>query len=451
MRMSLHIALVVSWLFVWELAISQESQGVQLLAQWKQGGLPASTRGSVYNDVWGFVEGGQEYAVIGSTAGSHIIHVGYNHAVTEVAFIPGTAQGAYAVHRDFAYYKGYLYIVGDEPPALLQVVDVRGLPGHVDLVLETDAFFTTAHNLRLDEAYGWLYAAGPSGHALTLLDLEPNPAEPQLIRHFDGVEYVHDLYVRDGVAYLNCAFQGLWVYAFNDPENPVLLGTLEDYPQSGYNHSGWLNEEGTVYVFADETPGKALKVCSAQNLAEIDVLSLLSSQGASHTTPHNVMIKEHLAYVSYYFDGFQVFDIREPQQPKRVAWFRTYQGDLIDYQGAWGVYVFLPSGRILVSDRQSGLFVFSLISDDDVQNNDVQIIPNHGAGDAVVHIRRKNFLRVDMRVCDASGRLIQEGTYRNTSDSFWMDVDLNNEASGYYFIGVRIDDGDEYQLKYLKY
>ena len=43
-----------------------------------------------------------------------------------------------------------------------------------------------------------------------------------------------------------------------------------------------------------------------------------------------------------------------------VADYDTYTpNDHISYRGAWGVYPFLPSGNILVSDMQSGLFVFA--------------------------------------------------------------------------------------------
>lgn len=36
------------------------------------------------------------------------------------------------------------------------------------------------------------------------------------------------------------------------------------------------------------------------------------------------------------------------------------QLDEIDFEGAWSVYPYLPSGTILVSDIQNGLFVVSL-------------------------------------------------------------------------------------------
>jgi choice-of-anchor B domain-containing protein len=427
----------------------QEARGLRLLAQWFDDTPPATPRNSRYNDVWCFVQNGQEYAVIGSSVGTHIIHLPYNNAVQEVGFIPGTAQGAYATHRDFAYKDGYLYAVGDEEPATFQVIDVRNLPISVSLELKTTEYFTTAHNIFHDESSGLLYVSGSSGHAMTILDAA-NPAHPTFVTHFDLVEYVHDVYVRNSVAYLNAALHGLWVFDFSSPTNPVLLGNLTEYPQLGYNHSGWLNESGDVYVFADETPGKSLKVCDVSSISEIEVLSLLNSGGSSHTTPHNLIIKDNLVYVAYYFDGLQVFDIRNPQEPIRVAWYRTYSGQEYDYQGAWGVYVGLPSERIIVSDRQSGLLVFAHANGADVGTSAVQLTNNPGDGMAAVQVFQKNFRKVDVFVSDASGKVVFTGEFTNNADSFWIPIDLRDMANGYYFIGVSIDDGTLQRLKYLK-
>ena len=65
-------------------------------------------------------------------------------------------------------------------------------------------------------------------------------------------------------------------------------------------------------------------------------------------------------YVSSYHDGLQVYDISDQENPTKVASFSTYLMDDHDsYRGAWGVYPFLPSGNILFSDMQYGLYVLA--------------------------------------------------------------------------------------------
>ena len=43
----------------------------------------------------------------------------------------------------------------------------------------------------------------------------------------------------NNIAYLNAGNDGLFIVDFSDVENPTLLGSLTEYPDKGYNHSGW--------------------------------------------------------------------------------------------------------------------------------------------------------------------------------------------------------------------
>ena len=44
-----------------------------------------------------------------------------------------------------------------------------------------------------------------------------------------------------------------------------------------------------------------------------------------------------------------------------IAFFDTFPAnDDASFSGAWSVYPYLPSGTIIVSDRDSGLFILSM-------------------------------------------------------------------------------------------
>ena len=75
----------------------------------------------------------------------------------------------------------------------------------------------------------------------------------------------------------------------------------------------------------------------------------------------NLIIKDNYVYVSHYHDGLWIWDISDPSNPIVVGNYDTYPASVAtgNYKGAWGVYPLLPSGNILVSDMQSGLFVFA--------------------------------------------------------------------------------------------
>ena len=62
--------------------------------------------------------------------------------------------------------------------------------------------------------------------------------------------------------------------------------------------------------------------------------------------------------MSNYERGLTVLDITDPATPAEVGFFDTYTpSNNASFNGAWGVYPFLPSGNILVSDINSGLYI----------------------------------------------------------------------------------------------
>jgi len=102
-------------------------------------------------------------------------------------------------------------------------------------------------------------------------------------------------------------------------------------------------------------------------------LATLNSNVNEFSIAHNLMIKDDLVYISYYQDGLQVFDISNPVNPIQVAYYDTYMPENTGgYAGAWGIYAFLPSGNILISDVQSGLFVLemNLVQEQEIDLNE---------------------------------------------------------------------------------
>jgi choice-of-anchor B domain-containing protein len=425
--------------------------GVRLLARWDSPLPPENGREAKYNEVWGFEYDGEEYGVIGSTLGTHVIHIKSNNAVVEVAFIEGDASADYVIHRDFDTHDGFLYAVCDQEPSSLQVIDIRSLPETATLVNSIDEYFTTAHNVTVDSYRNKLYISGPAGHALCIMDLADDPANPQFLNYFDQVTYVHDCYVRRDTAFLHCAGQGMFVFNFEDSTAPQALGSLEEYTDQGYNHSGWWSSNGEYYVFADETPGKRLKVCDVRDLSDIQVYALFNSGTDPETMAHNVMLKGDTAYVSHYYDGLQVFDLTDLDDPKRIAWYDTFRKPNNSGRGAWGIYAGLPSGRILISDRQRGLHVFYLDKDFSLAGSTTPTInPNPGNGMLTISLTSYPTLnKVEHRVFDSLGRLIDSGNWIAPGYGPWFGVDLTKESSGIYFVEVVVD-GIPHILKYLK-
>ena len=323
------------------------SDNINLLFNWSDSTLPINSLGGSYTDVYGVAINGREYAVIGSTMGTHIIDVTIPTQCLEVAFVPGTFQGSGVTHRDFFSMDNYLYGVCDQGSSTLQIIDLTNLPNSVSLVYNSDSLISTSHNMFIDTINKKLYSTNG-----TVLDIS-NPINPAFL--FNMGFSSHDLYVENDTGYFNCTSNGLKVYEMTT-NTPQYLGGLTSYPDQGTNHSGW--KEDNTYVFADENHGLSLKVIDVSDLSNLSVTALFNSGVDANSIAHNLIIRDDFVYVSYYHDGLQIFDISDPYNPIKAGYYDTYlPNNHNGYAGNWGVDPQLPSGIILVSDVQSGLFV----------------------------------------------------------------------------------------------
>ncbi len=101
-----------------------------------------------------------------------------------------------------------------------------------------------------------------------------------------------------------------------------------------------------------------MKVVDVSDLSNLSVTALFNSGVDANSIAHNLIIRDDFVYVSYYHDGLQIFDISDPYNPIKAGHYDTYLPDNHNgYAGNWGVDPQLPSGIILASDVQSGLFV----------------------------------------------------------------------------------------------
>ena len=419
-----YLILIIST-FLNLFAYSQNQQGVQLLYHWENTSLVSSSaHGNVYNEVWGFVQGGREYAVIGSTDGTHIFDVTDPANAYEAAFVAGKAQGTAIVHRDYHDYNGYLYAVCDEGNSSLQIIDLSNLPTSVNVVYDSDALLNKTHNIFIDTAHAKLYACGVTTAAPQLIDMQvyslANPISPTWLTDYTTVGYIHDTYVRNDTAYLNAGLFGLYIVDFSNTTTPSIIGSLTSYPFKGYNHSGWLSDDGNTYIMADENHGHEMKSIDVSDLSNITVLNTFISGEDSQSIPHNQLIKGNHLFVSHYHDGLQIFDISDPSDVQRIGYYDTYTpGDHTAFRGAWGVYPYLPSGNILVSDMQYGLFVLELAQNIGIKEPetkpDVSLYPNPASDHINITLAEKPGNDTSIEILDLSGKLIHRAIPESTN------------------------------------
>ena len=409
----------------------QAQQTATVLYNWQDTTLVGSwAYNNTYNECWGLYVNNTEIAIIGSTAGTHFFNVTDPGNSYEIAFLEGGYTGGGVIHRDYHDYDGKLYIVCDEGnSSTLQIVDITDLPNSINVLYDSNTLFTKAHNIYIDTATAKLYACA-SNTAMDVYNL--NNGDPELIYSYNDVGHVHDAFVRNDSAYLNCGYDGLRVLDFSNVnqigDQPILLGTLTAYPDAGYNHSGWLNDDGTIYIMQDENHGYDVKILDVSDLSNINVLATFNSGVDPNSMAHNGIIKGNLAYIPYYHDGLRVFDISDPMNPIQTWKYDTYSpNNHISYKGAWGVYPYLPSGNIIVSDMQTGLYIIQLSTGTTplIENNESHnIYPNPITNRFTITSEADN-----IKIYNSLGIKIKEKKLNKGTTIFYR----QNLANGIYF------------------
>jgi len=329
------------------------------------------------NDCWGYVSpSGREYAIMGVYGGHGFVEITdpTNPVIIE------TIAGPSSDWHDVKVVGEYAYGVS-EGGSGVQIMDLRNIDsGSVSLVRNwTSGGYGSTHNIVANEEAGslWLVGANVGNGGLLHLDIS-NPTLPS----FDGgwtEMYVHDAQVATinagpfagrEIAFCAGGFNGgrvetgLRIVDVTDPNNPQLLSTLF-YAQSGYAHQVWLSDDQKYLYLNDELDEGATvsvtttRILNVEDLANPFFVDTFTTGLAA--IDHNLYVRDGLIFQANYRSGLRVFDALDPENPVEIAFYDTFPGsNEATFSGAWSNYPFFPSGTIIVSDIQRGLFVLRL-------------------------------------------------------------------------------------------
>lgn len=411
-----------------------------------------------YNDIWGYAApNGREYAIIGSLDSTYFIDVTDPENPVLCDIEAGKQEGC--IHRDYKTYGKYCYAVADEGKSSLQIFDLSYLPDSVHKVYDSDSLSQRAHNIFISDDK--LFFASNTHNKWGLIPMSiaklDNPVAPEFIAHLQPLTIenelyfndVHDVFVRDDIAYCSNGNGGLYIYDFKNPFDKELVSYIRSYPDKGYNHSSWISDDNKYMVFADETHGMRLKCYDISNINKPEYLSMFDVNADKGSIPHNPFIIGDLIFVSYYHEGLVIFSLKDPQNITKVAQYNTSTlGDPATihdgFDGCWGVYPFLPSGTILASDMMNGLFTFKLKNWETpyklIGYSDARIIQlksNWLIDEAIIEFDKIYDGNLSFQVYDLSGRLIQEGS-KNVLSRI-VDIPLNQQINGMYLLRIITD------------
>ncbi|MBM4055479.1 MAG: choice-of-anchor B family protein [Planctomycetes bacterium] len=350
-----------------------ESENIILRSHIPLDDLPTNPESA--SDCWGYVSGtGREYALLVARDALVIVEITDPDEPVIIDYVTHTGcfWGDVKVYRDYAY-------VVNECGGGMDIVDLSGIDdGIITLVQRfTGDGLDTAHNLAIDKESGFLYLCLPNINEdrLVVYDLtDPeNPVLAGMMSSDEGGEGLHDAqvvtYKRGPYAGRQICFgagehRGLDIYDVTDKSNMFRISRTS-YPDLAYAHQCWVSDNRRFLYLNDELDNiNRTLVFDVMNLKHPQLVNEYSS-GVS-AIDHNLYVLGNFIFEAEYTAGLRVFCAKNPVDPIQVGWFDTYpENDESSYNGAWSVYPFFPSGIVIVSDINRGLFVLevSLISE----------------------------------------------------------------------------------------
>ena len=232
--------------------------------------------------------------------------------------------------------------------------------------------FTTSlewgvHNVWIESEF--VYAAVDGIGGLRVIDISV-PTNPRMVASFYAESsFLHDVYVRDGLAFLSHWDAGLIILdvgngvAGGAPSNPVEVSRIG--MAGGQTHNAWY-WPATGYVFVGEedfgTPG-IMHIVDVRDLSNPREVATFRVPGAP---PHNFWLDEKrgVLYLAWYQNGIRVLDVSGTllgeldRQGREIASLQ-YAAEGECFRGAatctWAPQ--LHDGLLYISDVNSGLWV----------------------------------------------------------------------------------------------
>ncbi len=309
--------------------------------------------------IWGYTdETGIEYALVGAENGVSIVSLADPTNPIEIFYEPGSNS----IWREIRTYGDYAYVSTEANDGVL-IIDLSPLPLSTTLPVtyffgDPDNEFGGVHSLFIDEN-GILYLHGTNvgNGGVIFYDLNTSSTNPDEVGTFDNW-YIHDSYARGDTLYAAHIYEGFFsVVDISDKSNPIVLATQET--PNEFTHNTWLSDDGNYLFTTDEKPNSYICAYDISDLSNIVEEKKIRHVVAGGTVPHNTYYHNGYIITSYYTCGVTIHDAIIPNLMMEIGHFDTSPLTGDDYRGAWGVYPYLPSGNLLVTDMEEGLFILS--------------------------------------------------------------------------------------------
>jgi choice-of-anchor B domain-containing protein len=333
------------------------------------------------NDIWGWTDAatGREFALVGLDNGTAFVEISGDEPIYLGKLPTATSASPW---RDVKVYGDHVFIVSEANNHGIQVFNLGRLRfvSNPPVTFSADATYSgigNAHNIVINEEMGFAYPVGTArsdafNGGVHFIDVS-NPTSPNGIGGYGSNGYTHDAQVvtyngpdSDYVGreiFIGSNETQIAIVDISDKSNPQEISSLS-YSQLGYTHQGWFTEDQRYFLLGDELDETDFGFNSRTlvfDFSDLDAPTLhFEYQGPTAAIDHNGYVLGDEFYLANYTAGMRVIDISdiENERMTETGFFDTYpQNNTAQFDGAWSVYPYFESGKIVINDINSGLFV----------------------------------------------------------------------------------------------
>ena len=347
------------------------------------GRIPLTTLNATSaNDCWGWTDPDtdKEYAIMGLNNGTVFIDISDAENLIYLGKLPTATVSS--PWRDVKVYKNHAFIVSEASGHGMQVFDLTKLrnSSNSPTTFSADTRYTgfgNAHNVVINETSGFAYVVGTDrqdtflggAHFINIQD----PKNPIEAGGYSENAYTHDAQIVSYTGpdsnytgkeiFIGANESRIVIVDVTDKNNPKEITTI-DYDNIGYTHQGWFTEDHRYFILGDETD--EIDFGFKSRTLVFDFLDLenpilhTTYLGPTAAIDHNGYVHNNQFFLANYTAGVRVLSLSNiaDKNITETGFFDTYPtNNTAQFNGVWSVYPFLNSGKIIVSDINSGLFI----------------------------------------------------------------------------------------------
>ncbi len=329
------------------------SLGFQVKAQLNVELLGHLEYGDQLSNLTGWASGtGKEYAIVGTYDGTSIVDITDPTTPNEVQFVDGNNS----IWREVRTWNNYAYVVTENGGGLL-CIDLSGLPATIDFnYTDCGIGIETGHTVFADEnGVVHIFGSNIGNGGDQMFDATGDPMNPTYLGEVDDW-YIHDGFVRGDTLWAGNIYEGQFsVWDITDKTSPELMAT-QTTPYE-FTHNVWLTDDNKYLFSTDEVTNAPIGSYNVSDLSDIQELGQFRANPGTNSIPHNTMAIGDFLVTAYYRDGVVITDAHYPDNMIKTGNYDTSPLSGDGFNGCWGSWPYLPSGNIIASDMEEGLFV----------------------------------------------------------------------------------------------